>query len=320
MSTTDVFRENAVYAAPVSKDGLVHFYSDSFATLARLGLDKEEQIRVTFGIKKWSVFSRGAGHRALIVKLTEMDKCAFKLELDIHTPSGEKENYIHGMFSCPKQDCRFRDRPFSELADHHLTQHRKYGDEFAHTCCGAEFTIFETLCQHVYDRHRNLASIVGLNFEPIREEGYSKFLNPEHVQFYDNFEKTMTMKEILHLAGQIILDFHRYWIFMWNCQDFAAWYLHTLGIPLEILDPTIPDKITGSGTKSSARKVQSFKGWAFYKQPEQLRKLGLNALGGDVTCNHCKYMPPLSFEAMNFHAAHAHAKSEVVAESESKTI
>ena len=83
----------------------------------------------------------------------------------------------------------------------------------------------------------------------------------------------MSFDNLLKVAGQIISSFGTYWVFMWNCQDFVAWYLNFIGIPLEIIDPKIPDKMRGSGTNSSARKVQSFKRWMYYDILSSCKKM-----------------------------------------------
>ena len=162
-------------------------------------------------------------------------------------------------------------------------------------------------CKHVYDNHRNSETIVGLYFEKIRQNGHEKFLTG--VQFYESYVKTMNFRNLLKVASQIISSFGTYWIFMWNCQDFAAWYLNFMGIPLTIIEPTIPDTMTGSGTNSSARKVQSFKGWMYYKQPEQLKANGLHEFVGDAICAKCQFMPPMSMEVLHLHRENAHKQS-----------
>ena len=94
--------------------------------------------------------------------------------------------------------------------------------------------------------------------------------------------------------------------------------MNFLGIPLEIIDPTIPDTMTGSGTNSSARKVQSFKGWMYYKNPEQLKANGLQEFMGEVMCMKCPFMPPMSIEASQLHHENAHKQSEKNEESACK--
>ena len=213
---------------------------------------------------------RGFGHRAIIVKLLDEKEVAFRLELDIRKADGDKQQYIIGKYCCPRDSCNFQEKSYTELVDHHLKEHISKGEEFSRRCCDLDFNNFTLFCKHVYENHRNSQTIVGLHVEEIRQNGYEKFLTG--AQFYESYVKTVSFSNLLKVADQIISSFGTYWIFMWNCQDFAAWYLNFVGIPLEIIDPTIPDTMTGSGTNGSARKVQSFKGWMYYKEPDQLKK------------------------------------------------
>ncbi len=73
------------------------------------------------------------------------------------------------------------------------------------------------------------------------------------VKWFDKFAHCGTFKNVLADGAGIIQNFGRYFTFFWNCQDFAAWFLSFYGIPLKQIEPTLPDKVTGSGTDSSAR-------------------------------------------------------------------
>ena len=75
--------ENAIRADPVSDDFLLRFRNESDSLLEKLGIDKDKEFQIIFGLKKWSL-GRGFGHRAVIVKLLDEKKSAFRLELDIH--------------------------------------------------------------------------------------------------------------------------------------------------------------------------------------------------------------------------------------------
>ena len=300
--------ENSIYAAPVSNNFLLRFKNESDSHLERLGIDKNKEFQIVFGLKKWSLVGRGLGHRAIIIKVLdkEIDK-AFRLELEILKGDRKEQQYIIGKYSCPVNSCNFQDKSYTELVDHHLKQHISKGEEFPQRCCDHSFNNFTVFCKHVYESHRNFQTIVGLYFEEIQQDGYEKFLTG--VQFYDSYVKKMNFGNILNVAFQIISSFDAYWIFIWNCQDFAAWYLNFLGIPLELIDPTIPDMMTGSGTNRSARKVQSFKGWMYYKRPEQLKANGLQEFMSEVMCMKCPFMPPVSIEASQLHHENAHKQS-----------
>ena len=68
--------ENSIYAAPVSNDFLLRFKNESDSHLERLGIDKNKEFQIVFGLKKWSLVGRGLGHRAIIIKVLdkEIDK------------------------------------------------------------------------------------------------------------------------------------------------------------------------------------------------------------------------------------------------------
>ena len=307
--------ENAIHANPVSDDFLLRFKNECDSRLERLGIDKDIEFQIILGLKKWSL-GRGFGHRAIIVKLLDKNKSAFRLELDIHKADVDGRQYIIGKYCCPRDSCNFKDKSYTELVDHHLKEHISKGEEFPRRCCDRDFNHFTLFCKHVYENHRNSQTIVGLYFEEIRPNGYEKFL--AGVQFYESYVKTMSFSNLLKVAGQIISSFGTYWIFVWNCQDFAAWYLNFVGIPLEIIDPTIPDTMTGSGTNSSARKVQSFKGWMYYKHPDQLKKNDWENFKTEVMCMKCQFMPPMSMEAFQLHHQNAHKHSGKNKESDCK--
>ncbi len=52
-----------------------------------------------------------------------------------------------------------------------------------------------------------------------------------------------------------------YFVFYWNCQDFATWFLINLNIPLKFIRPNQTDRLTASGTDSSAQRVSSLPAW-----------------------------------------------------------
>ena len=44
--------ENSIYAAPVSNDFLLRFKNESDSHLERLGIDKNKEFQIVFGLKK----------------------------------------------------------------------------------------------------------------------------------------------------------------------------------------------------------------------------------------------------------------------------
>ena len=266
-------------------------------------------------MKKLSL-GRGFQHRAIIVKLLDKKESAFRLELDIHKANVDGQQYIIDKYCCPRDSCNFQDKSYTELVDHHLKVHISKGEEFPRRCCDRDFNNFTLFCKHIFESHRDSQTIVGLYFEETRQNGYEKFLTG--VQFYKSYVKTMSFDNLLKVADQIISSFGTYWIFVWNCKDLAAWYLNFIGIPIEITDPTIPDKMTGSGTNSSPRKVQSFKGWMYYKHPKQLQKNGWENFKTAALCMNSQFMPPMSKEALRIHHENAHKQSGKSKESDCK--
>lgn len=57
------------------------------------------------------------------------------------------------------------------------------------------------------------------------------------------------------------MNYGRYYSFFWNCQDFVSWFLKSLRVSIQELDPTLSDRATGSetvsGTGASARVVST---------------------------------------------------------------
>ncbi len=245
----------AVFAASCGPDNLNHAWQAAKNILEENNVHLDTPYFIEFGIKKWSL-SRG-GHRAVIIKVNNglpggNDQIAFRLELDIDLKD-EQKSYVAGDFACPAIGCTLKTKSFTELANHHLEHHRTpQGDNIQYRCCGQTFYIFESYAAHVYEKHQNINSVT-LEFQKIIPEKYEKFLDEESVTFFPVHQKMATFQQLLNNGLTVMKNFGKYFIFFWNCQDFASWYLSFNGIPLKIIEPTIPDRVTGSGTESSAR-------------------------------------------------------------------
>ncbi|KAK3085606.1 hypothetical protein FSP39_006022 [Pinctada imbricata] len=294
MITRGMLKRKHMTAVPTSQNEVHQFKLDAIKELKIVGIKAEEKVKVVPG------FSQCSGHRAVFFKHGQNN--VFKLELGIT----QSDNFITKTFACPKVSCNVQDKTFTELANHHLICHRIEGETIKQVCCGEEFPFFELFCEHVYIYHRNTSSTIRPYFYNIRQTKLDEYLKKHKVCFLYSFEMEVTFNDLLDLGGQIILSFDRYWIFMWNCQDFVVWYLYSLGIPLQVLDPTLSDKLTGSSTDSNVRKVQGFKGWLWYKQPEQLKRFGSIVEQARYTCNKCEFLPLLTIEALNQHEQFAH--------------
>ena len=77
--------ENAIRADPVSDDVLLRFKNKSDLILEKLGIDKDKEFQIIFGLKKWSL-GRGFGHRAVIIKLLDEKKVRFDWNLTYTKP------------------------------------------------------------------------------------------------------------------------------------------------------------------------------------------------------------------------------------------
>ena len=77
--------ENAIRADPVSHDFLIRFKNKSDSLLKKLGIDKDKEFQIIFGLKKFSL-RRGFGHRAVIVKLLDEKKVRFDWNLTYTNP------------------------------------------------------------------------------------------------------------------------------------------------------------------------------------------------------------------------------------------
>ena len=249
-------RNLAVFASSCGPDNLNRSWETAKKILTdpKTNLDLDTPYLAEFGTKQWNLFEKGglSGHRAVIIKVKQgNDKkdIAFKLELEIDCKN-EQRPYITGNFSCPASGCSLKTESFTELANHHLTNHRTaQGDNIRHQCCGHTFYIFESYSAHVYEKHQNINSVT-LQFEKVIPEKFDKYLDKESVNFFSVYQKRVTFRQLLQSGLTIMENFGSYFIFFWNCQDFAAWYLCFNGIPLSVIEPTIPDRVTGSGTSA----------------------------------------------------------------------
>lgn len=275
----------------------------------------DDPITVTFGIKKFPVIDTkisnpvqaaannlGGGHHTVILKLEDKGKCAFKLELIVD----EDVCSVKKNFKCPNEECNFQTSFFSKLANHHFLEHvGPEGENIHYECCGHAFRNFQSYCQHQYTNHSTKGEI-QLKFDHIRENNFENFL--DHVQYFGAYKKSTTLRQVMQCAVDIILNFGRYWVYCWNCQDFATWFLVLVGVPLRNVDPTLADKLTGSGTKINARSIQQSKESYLYKTHNELEMHDLTDWKGGTICDEsgCKFLPPMSLEALIRHTKVAH--------------
>ncbi|CAG2254437.1 unnamed protein product [Mytilus edulis] len=192
---------NSLTSAPKAcPDNIAKFWKNTTGDLQALGMHLDDPITVTFGIKKFPVIDTkisnpvqaaannlGGGHHAVILKLEDKDKCAFKLEL-------------------------------------------------------------------IVDEDVYIGSTAG------------------------------TVR-ILQLG-----------------------FLSLVGVPLRNVDPTLADKLTGSGTKVNARSIQQSKESYLYKTHNELEMHDLTDWKGGTICgeSECKCLPPMSLEALIRHTKVAH--------------
>ncbi|VDI40915.1 Hypothetical predicted protein [Mytilus galloprovincialis] len=303
---------NAPKACP---DNIAKFWKTTTGDLQALGMHLDDPITVTFGIKKFPVIDTkisnpvqaaannlGGGHHAVILKLEDKDKCAFKLELIVD----EDVCSVKKNFKCPNEECNFQTSFFSKLTNHHFLEHvGPEGENIHYECCGHAFRNFQSYCQHQYTNHSTKGEI-QLKFDHIRENNFENFL--DHVQYFGAYKKSTTLRQVMQCAVDIILNFGRYWVYCWNCQDFATWFLVLVGVPLRNVDPTLADKLTGSGTKVNARSIQQSKESYLYKTHNELEMHDLTDWKGGTICDEseCKFLPPMSLEALIRHTKVAH--------------
>ncbi|XP_071126074.1 uncharacterized protein [Mytilus edulis] len=296
-------------------DNIAKFWKNTTGDLQALGMHLDDPITVTFGIKKFPVIDTqisnpvqaaannlGGGHHAVILKLEDKDKCAFKLELIVD----EDVCSVKKNFKCLNEECNFQTFFFSKLANHHFLEHvGPEGENIHYECCGHAFRNFQSYCQHQYTNHSTKGEI-QLKFDHIRENNFENFL--DHVQYFGAYKKSTTLRQVMQCAVDIILNFGRYWVYCWNCQDFATWFLVQVGVPLRNVDPTLADKLTGSGTKINARSIQQSKESYLYKTHNELEMHDLTDWKGGTICGEsgCKFLPPMSLEALIRHTKVAH--------------
>ncbi|CAC5425735.1 unnamed protein product [Mytilus coruscus] len=317
-----VTKNSLLMCAPIKAcpDYIAKFWKKTENELHHLGIHLNDFITVTFGIKKFPFIDKniskkvqavannlGGAHHAVILKLEDKEKCAFRLELQVD----EGICYVNKSFKCPNEECNFQTHFFSELANHHFLVHVvPEGEDVYHECCGNAFRNFQSYCQHQDTNHLTKGAI-KLHFKQIRENNFENFL--DQVQFFRAYTKITSMRHVLQCEVDIILNFGRYWVHCWNCQDFATWYLLLVGVPLRNVDPTLADKLTGSGTYSSARAIKRKKETYLYKRHSELEMHNLTDWKGGTRCvkSGWEWLPPMSLEALTRHTEVAHNSDNI---------
>ncbi len=62
----------------------------------------------------------------------------------------------------------------------------------------------------------------------------------------------MTLRDAVESGLLIGHNFGQYYVFFWNCHDFATWFVHFCGVPLAEIRPTLSDRITATGKEEKA--------------------------------------------------------------------
>ncbi|XP_076354062.1 uncharacterized protein LOC143248935 isoform X2 [Tachypleus tridentatus] len=268
--------------------------NNGLEVVTRTGLGIDFSVGINFGVRRGK-----SGHDVVILNSKENDT-AFKLELVI-----EENTCSLKYFTCPDVFCQEVYSSLSKLWQHHSINHiflnkNDVVESIFYCCCDELFPSFQNYAKHVYNNHMNTSS-VKFNFERIKPEtGYTN-----SVKWFPGVRKN-SFKDLLELAFVIIKNFGNYWLFYKNCQDFAAWYLHSAGIPLEWILPTNTDNITGSGT--SGVSVQRFKMLTLYNNKKH-ETSGLKDIKNEYTASCAKcILPPMSLEDLAQHIKIAHSQ------------
>ncbi|XP_076320379.1 uncharacterized protein LOC143230530 [Tachypleus tridentatus] len=282
----------------------VHFYVEqrgcevessvhnALTEIASSGVSLTEPKEIIFGIagQNW-------GHKDVIIKILNSN-IVFKLGLVI-----KKDPFTENKFKCPNNSCLFQKATLKELAEHHFRNHRKLKDDVPfddviYLCCNKKFLFFEVYAWHLFYEHQKTAK-VDFRLERI-VEGTKLFINR---WLYEN-KKVISLQDLVMTAVNIICNFGNYYIFMWNCQDFATWYLSTLGLPLELLPPTLTDHTTGTGT--TGKVIQQLKSRWYNLHTNMWDPPITSHETGICLCAYCEFLPPLSINALVEHLRIAH--------------
>ncbi|XP_022252563.1 uncharacterized protein LOC106468523 [Limulus polyphemus] len=265
---------------------------NALTEIASAGVSLTEPKEVIFGIagQNW-------GHKDVIIKIVN-SHIVFKLGLVI-----TKDPFIEKKFKCPDNTCEFQKTSLSELAEHHFRNHRKLKDDVpfddvVYFCCNKNFLHFEVYAWHLFYEHQQTAK-VDFRLERI-VDGTKMFINR---WLYEN-KKVIAFQDLVLTAVNIICNFGNYYIFMWNCQDFATWYLSTLGLPLGLLPPTLTDHTTGTGT--TGKVIQQLKSRWYNLHKSMWNPPITSHETGICLCVYCEFLPPLSINALVEHLRIAH--------------
>ncbi|XP_013781972.1 uncharacterized protein LOC106466260 [Limulus polyphemus] len=240
------------------------------------------------------------GHCSVLMQAFGQENLTFKIEL-----AKTKKYYevTDGKLSVCNH-CKISFDSFQLFTDHvfekhYLAQNCRWQ---CNVCNSKSFPYFEAFQSHVYHNHR-VETTVTVQFQWVDLQKTGTYL--EKATFYEQYECETTLQMLIKLGESVLSNFGSYWVFFWNCQDFATWYLYTLGIPLSLLGPTHSDRLTGSG--SAGFLVQRAKAIAWFKTVSNCEEQLLKPLTyTPVLCCQCPYLPPMRLEHLHLHLKLAH--------------
>lgn len=229
---------NGTIAEAFGQNERLKFEKHAAKLFAAKGIDASRRYDIRLGL-----YGKAVKHRSVLLKLKE-EHFAFKLHLCINL--NEKED----VDNCP--ECGQQQSSFEEYIAHVYTSHLSTQIP----CCGERFEKVLDLRKHVWENHRKAnykRETVELKFEEM--ENYEEFFRKNNLWMYEK-RLNISFNDLLSDALSIIQEFGRYYIFFWNCQDFAVWFLTYHGIPLQVIPYSGTDLVTG--TLISARFVRLF--------------------------------------------------------------
>ncbi|XP_076364901.1 uncharacterized protein LOC143254049 isoform X2 [Tachypleus tridentatus] len=240
------------------------------------------------------------GHCSVLMQALGQENLTFKIELAktniyYQVTDGRLNFCNHCKISFDSFQL-FTDHVFEK---HYLAQNCRWQ---CNVCNSKSFPYFEAFQFHVFHNHR-VETTITVQFQWVDLQKTPTYL--ENATFYDQYECETSLQMLLKLGESVLSNFGSYWVFFWNCQDFATWYLYNLGIPLSLLGPTYSDSLTGSG--SAGFLVQRAKAVAWFKNVSNCEEKQLKPLAyTPVFCCQCPYLPPMRLEHLLLHLKLAH--------------
>lgn len=213
--------------------------------LKRHSISETEQYELEFGIKRYKTNFFGE-HNSVIIRMRETN-LTFSLDLVLDTDS--TSGGVSRLHACPKMDCNWKTDSYREYNKHHL-KHFGNGEPVIHSCCDRDYSDYVLFLKHLYEKHRS-NNPNGISFVRIEESGEESNRDGD-IKYFPCGVSTITFHELFKNALLILKNYGKYFIFFWNCEDYATWFLVFHGVPLSEIEPTLTDRTSSTSASPPA--------------------------------------------------------------------